>query len=126
MSLATHHAELRRRHFTELQPHHWRNWHEGCAAWFVANHLRDHGYAARPVRFVDWPGGWFVEFENGLVVFVAVRFRDQGHCAIYPDLPIVDLRQPEQVPPTVAEVIGGGIVALLCVLVIPFLSLFFA
>jgi hypothetical protein len=126
MNIAHCHDALRRQHFAELKPHHWRAWHDGSAGQFVASRLRDAGYAAKPVRFVDWPGGWFVELDTGLVVFVAVRFRDQGHCAIYPDLPIVELRQPEQVPPTVAEVIGGGAVALLCGLVIPFLSLFFA
>lgn len=118
------HLRLRTEHFAMLTPRHWRMWQTYGPFQFVAARLSWCGYTAKPTRYVDWPGGWFVEMDDGATLFVPVVFRDRGHCATYPR-PIVEVVSPK-LPPTVAEVIGGSIVALLCVLVIPFLSLFFA
>lgn len=126
MSTTSEHAELRRRHFAELQPHHWRNWDSAARQnQFVRSHLRDAGYAASPVRWVDWPGGWFVEFDTGLVVFVSVRWLHQG-CAAQFYRDIVELQQPAAQPPTVAEVIGGAVVAVVCLFGLPYLGFLIA
>lgn len=72
-----------------------------------------------------------VEFANGLGVVLLIGWSDRcgcGTCAGLPSLRVVDVRpapQPPEIPPTVGEVLGGAVVALCFVLLLPFLGLFF-
>lgn len=102
-----------------------------CAAWFLP--------VGTELESPEW-AGYFgrasapalrVEFANGLGVVLLIGWSDRcgcGTCAGLPSLRVVDVRpapQPPEIRPTVGEVLGGAVVALCFVILIPFLGLFF-